>query len=176
MVSPEQDNTNRTNELIEEVYHCVAEDIGMDQTELNTIKQGLKRNAIDKLISNGWTDDELKDLFEIILHTSEENRVGVFGSMSRGKAKLATRTKKRLATKDSDIDIVVEAGETYPESVSLTRYTGEFSGRAIDIFIFKGEGAKLILGNEYSSVLWAYENPQWLDTQYAAIYERMYDY
>ncbi len=166
MPTPEQNKgTDRVNKLIGEVYHCVAEDIGVEEAELKNIKQGLNRDAIDKLRSNEWNDNELKDLFTAIFHASEENRVGVFGSMSK---------ENGPATMSSDIDIVIEANKAFPESVSLTQDKGVFSGRAIDIFIFKGDGAKIILGNEYHSVLWIYENPQWLDAQDAAIYEFMY--
>jgi len=176
MVSPEQQSISEMDMLVDEAFSRIAGDVGISDSELSMVKKGLNRDSFSRLVSMGWDDDDIKDLLVVVFNTSEENRVGVSGSMSRGKIGFVASSKRKLADGDSDIDVIIEANESFPEAVSLVKHEGLFSDRSIDVFIFKGNGAELILGAEYPSVIWVYENPEWADARIAAIYEFMYGY
>lgn len=176
MVSPERQSAKKIDILADEVFCCTARDIGINGSEFTIIKEGLDEDSLMRLIAIGWNDNEMKDLLTVIFNASEENRIGVFGSMSRGKAGSTPSMGGKPADKDSDIDTVVEASMSFPENVSITRHDGPFSGRPIDVFIYRGDGAKYILGEAYPCVIWVYENPRWVDAQFAAIYQYMYGF
>ncbi|NQS88310.1 hypothetical protein HQ584_00750, partial [Patescibacteria group bacterium] len=81
MVSPEKQNISEMDVLVDEVFSYIVEDVGISDSELNKVKKGLNKDSLNRLIAMGWNDDEIRDLLTVIFNTSEENMVGIFGSM-----------------------------------------------------------------------------------------------
>ena len=142
--------------LIADVATLSQAEIGIKETEIEEIKSNIIQEGISRLFELGWTDDEVRDLLFTIFVSGDEVRIGVFGSMSRGKQTTENRDPQ-LARDNSDIDIVIES----VDETHIWVTPGKFSQRKLNLIVFPHSHSPRFFQsglNNYSEIIWVYEN------------------
>lgn len=144
--------------VLDSFYQQKAGEIGLDISEVKAIINQLDNGTLSDLLTGGWNLNEIKDLLDVVLNASDQVRIGVFGSMSRGKAGIVSSSTEKPEKEDLSIDILVVAGPSNPEPVSITEYRGSYSDRKIKRFLVKESFVEAMFGKSYRDIKWVYDS------------------